>query len=70
MIRLLLAYRAAWERNPTVAFALMLGTLADSIAGVLVTAFWFPRWAPLPAVTLVAAVLLLRFAPDPSEVTP
>lgn len=61
------AYRRLWDRHPGLALLLLLGTVADSLIALLVTAVWAPRWAPLPAVILTAAVLLLHFAPDGDE---
>ena len=67
MNRLAAAHRRLWDASPVIALAAVIGLTADSLIALLVTAVWAPRWAPLPAVILTAAVLLLRFAPDGDE---
>lgn len=64
MNRILRAYRTAWRRHPAATLAALLAAVLLSIAGVVIDALQAPVWTPLSAVVLVAAVLLLRYAPD------
>lgn len=65
--RLLTAYRSLCDRNRALALVALLGLTVDSTLALLVTAFWFPRWAPLPALILIVSGLLLHMAPDGDE---
>jgi hypothetical protein len=65
--RLLSAYRRLCDRHPVPVWLTLLVLIIASIAVLIIESWLRSPYACLPAGVLVAAVLLLHFAPDDDE---